>query len=151
MGLLYVMSLLKTQFFKSIFFNYILKYDCIYTGNTVKLIANLFQNSFFLQMDDNLEVHYQYPWLSEKKFPICRMILISKDRNFLSLNDSVPLWKNEHVFNFIKIDTYTSGVILFYASQIFFQVINKPQVYLIEEKFLKIKLNIHFKYLLNSY
>lgn len=60
-GLLYVMSLLKTQFFKSIFFNYILKYDCIYTGNTVKLIANLFQNSFFLQMDDNLEVHYQYP------------------------------------------------------------------------------------------
>ena len=79
------------------------------------------------------------------------MILISKDRNFLSLNDSVPLWNNEHVFNFIKIDTYTSGVILFYASQIFFQVINKPQVYLIEEKFLKIKLNIHFKYLLNSY
>lgn len=56
-------SYLKTQFFKSIFFNYILKYDCIYTGNTVKLIANLFQNSLFLQMDHNLEiaVHYQYP------------------------------------------------------------------------------------------
>ena len=94
---------------------------------------------FFLQMDDNLEieVHYQYPWLSEMKFPICRMILISKDRNFLSLNDSIPLWNNEYVFNFIKIDMYTSGVILLYASQIFFQVINKPQVYLIEENSLK--------------
>lgn len=81
------------------------------------------------------------------------MILISKERNFLSLNYSVPLWNNECVFNFIKIDMCTSGVILFYASQIFFQIINKPQVYLIEEKFLKIFiiLNIHFKYLLNSY